>query len=448
MGSRFHQPVTTDHQHLAGGTHLGMRRDIDNNPYSSSFDEDTDEEIFDKPLHPYDAFPGDPPVQLQLRPALVAEEAGPRVYYASPLGGNSNRNNFSAASSLHVGTREASHQTSSSLNRLTDIQTRGRGAAVMVGGAGGERRAADDDSNKDPGKSCLDEEVHRDEDVCSSPERETQDPATPPFITVDMGGGGGGGGEKKPHKLVEQQQQLLQPRDFVENTQFEYNTINKNKSTKIYNEHNQTETAQIAEEAFSKVKFWREIFSALTGMHGVYVLANFAFDNPAGGICSLFCFLCSAFAQVDRRAPSYFLTALLSFCFGVVVTVSLGTPVRGFEAFSTNLLLRRICITQACLLLLATPVAIFLALRIIELHSFLREPGVLIPIDCTEETTEHECKDEQDEEASEEGSEQHLDNDQHFSKGIINACESQEDEEHTNTERCPSVCEGNEATTT
>ncbi|OEH77250.1 hypothetical protein cyc_01333 [Cyclospora cayetanensis] len=144
------------------------------------------------------------------------------------------------------------------------------------------------------------------------------------------------------------------------------------------------EASQIAEDAFARVKCWREIFSALTGMHGVYVLANFAFENPAGGLCSLFCFFCSAFAQFDRRAPSYFLTALLSFCFGIVVAVSRSTAVRGFEAFAQNAILRRICVTQVSLLFLAAAVASMLGLRIMQLHRFLREPGVLIPLQCRE----------------------------------------------------------------
>ncbi|KAL8447871.1 hypothetical protein Emed_004166 [Eimeria media] len=143
---------------------------------------------------------------------------------------------------------------------------------------------------------------------------------------------------------------------------------------------NKADAPELAEEAFARIKIWREIFSALTGMHGVYVLANFAFDNPSGGICSLFCFLCSAFAQLDRRAPSYFLTAMLSFCLGVVVAVSLFTPVRGFEVFLENDLLRRICVTQLCLLFVHTPVAVMVALRINKLHRFLREPGVLVPV--------------------------------------------------------------------
>lgn len=148
----------------------------------------------------------------------------------------------------------------------------------------------------------------------------------------------------------------------------------------------QSHEFQLAEEAFAQIKFWREVFAAFTGMHGVYVLANFAFDNPAGGICSLFCFLCSTFAQLDRRAPSYFLTALLSFCLGVVVAVSLITPVRGFEIYFENKLLRRICVTQICLLLLGAPVAVVVALRIKKLHSFLREPGVLVPLELLEQS--------------------------------------------------------------
>ncbi|CDJ51286.1 hypothetical protein, conserved [Eimeria brunetti] len=414
MGTRFQPPVTTDHHHAAA--QLGLRRDLGNNPYSSSFDEETDEEIFDRPLSPYDAFAGDPP--LQLRPALV--EAGPRVY-ASPLGGSSSsRSNFNGVSPsppLYAITREASHLTNAnSNNKLPEIQTRGRG----------EGKGDDDD----PIKSCLEEIQHHDEGGmlgCSSQQREeTQDPTSPSFVAVDVMG------EKKLR-----QGEQLPPTASAEKAQLDYSGGgNKQKWSKAYNE-NPSDAAQIAEEAFSKVKFWREVFSGLTGMHGVYVLANFAFDNPAGGICSLFCFLCSAFAQVDRRAPSYFLTALLSFCFGIVVAVSLGTPVRGFEAFSTNPLLRRICITQACLLLLATPVAVLVALRIIELHSFLREPGVLIPLDCTEETTETEQKDAQDDASVK--SEQHADNDQPFHREAT-ACVSQE--EIANQGRRPSF-EGN-----
>ncbi|KAL8453843.1 hypothetical protein Emag_001651 [Eimeria magna] len=151
---------------------------------------------------------------------------------------------------------------------------------------------------------------------------------------------------------------------------------------------NRADAPELAEEAFARIKIWREVFSALTGMHGVYVLANFAFDNPSGGICSLFCFLCSAFAQLDRRAPSYFLTAMLSFCLGVVVAVSLFTPVRGFEVFLENDLLRRICVTQLCLLFVHAPVAVIVGLRINKLHRFLREPGVLVPVQQLEPPTE------------------------------------------------------------
>lgn len=153
----------------------------------------------------------------------------------------------------------------------------------------------------------------------------------------------------------------------------------KSESWQTNNEHH-VEAGEIAEAAFARIKFWREIFSALTGMHGVYVFANFAFNNPAGGICSLFYFFCSVFAQLDRRPPSYLLTALLSFCFAIVVAVSLGTPVRGFGAFADNPLLRKICVTQVCLLFLATPVAIVVGLRITKLHSLLRQPGVLVPL--------------------------------------------------------------------
>ncbi|KAL8270764.1 hypothetical protein Esti_005319 [Eimeria stiedai] len=155
---------------------------------------------------------------------------------------------------------------------------------------------------------------------------------------------------------------------------------NSNHSWGKLSTNNRADAPQLAEEAFARIKIWREVFSALTGMHGVYVLANFAFDNPSGGICSLFCFLCSAFAQLDRRAPSYFLTAMLSFCLGMVVAVSLSTPVRGFEVFLENDLLRRICVTQLGLLFVHTLVAVIIALRINKLHRFLREPGVLVPV--------------------------------------------------------------------
>ncbi|CDI84010.1 hypothetical protein, conserved [Eimeria acervulina] len=415
MGSRFQQPPVTTGHHTTHN-HLGLRQDVAHH-YSSSFDEDTDEEIFDGPLHQYeDAFPGDP--ALQMRPAL-AEAGGPRVYYASQnIGGSSSRNNFIGASSINAAGREASHLTASNSNRLAEGQSRSRGPPQF-----GERRG-DADENQD--KCCLGE-VHHDGEVSASQQREeTQDSRGPSFVAVDVGG-------KKPRKLEGL------PTVCAENTFLKSARRNNNKWSKLYNE-NPNEAAQIAEEAFSKVKFWREVFSALTGMHGVYVLANFAFDNPAGGICSLFCFLCSAFAQVDRRAPSYFLTALLSFCFGIVVAVSVGTPVRGFEAFSNNLLLRRICITQACLLLLATPVAILVALRIIELHSFLREPGVLIPLDCTEETAEENTQKNTQETSSE--TSEHTNYDPNTRKEPT-ASGSQDD---ANSQRSPSF-EGNDATT-
>ncbi|CDJ39558.1 hypothetical protein, conserved [Eimeria tenella] len=147
--------------------------------------------------------------------------------------------------------------------------------------------------------------------------------------------------------------------------------------------------SEVAEEEFSKVKFWREVFAALTGMHGVYVLSHFAFDNCAGGVCSLFLFLCFGFAQVDRRFGSYILTALFSFSFAIVLSTSLATPLRGFEALSSNLLLRRVCVTQLLLLLLAAPVSVAVALKIRNFHNFLREPGVLLPLPSSETCKTH-----------------------------------------------------------
>ncbi|CDI83157.1 hypothetical protein, conserved [Eimeria praecox] len=426
MGTRCQPPVTTEphanhHQHLGlslGGGDIG-------HPYSSSFDEDTDEEIFDRPLQQYDAFVCDPPT-LQSRPALA--EAGPRVYYASPLGESNHRGNLNGVSSLHGATREGSHLTASNSNRHSEVPTTHHAKGLL--GLHSERRGGDDDKVK----YSLEETNRGGGDVSvSQQQRETQDSTAAggsPFVAVDMRGA-----EKKRLNFGH-----FANSECAEDTRFDDRGRGKQKWSKMYNE-NRNEAEQIAEEAFSKVKFWREVFSALTGMHGVYVLANFAFDNPAGGICSLFCFLCSAFAQVDRRAPSYFLTALLSFCFGIVVAVSLGTPVRGFEAFSTNLLLRRISITQACLLLLATPVAILVALRIIELHSFLREPGVLIPLDYPEETTEREQTKTQD--ASSNASEQHTNNDPN-NRRQVTACGSQE--EDAASKRRPSF-ESNQANT-
>ncbi|CDJ59088.1 hypothetical protein, conserved [Eimeria maxima] len=409
MGSRFHPPVTTDHH---GSPHAGLMQDI-GQPYSSSFDEDTDEEIFDRPMHQYDAFSGEPP--LQVRPA-VAAEAGPcRVnYYASPnLGEISTRINYNVASSpSNTAAREVAvpHMTpSSNTPRLAETPARVRGPSSPT--FFGERKGENDDH---PVKSRL-EEVRPNVDVYSSHGRETHDSTGPSFVAVDMGG------KKKPRRV---EHQIRSSDGAVNAVLGDYIGRNKQNWPKAYGE-NRPDAKHVAEEAFSKVKFWREVFSGLTGMHGVYVLANFAFDNPAGGICSLFCFLCSAFAQVDRRAPSYFLTALLSFCFGVVVAVSLGTPVRGFEIFSTNLLLRRICITQACLLLLATPVAILVALRIIELHSFLREPGVLVPVDCIEQITEDVPKNAQDSYSN--SSEQRTNNDLHTRRDVTE-CGSQDDE--------------------
>ncbi|KAL8425675.1 hypothetical protein Efla_003995 [Eimeria flavescens] len=107
----------------------------------------------------------------------------------------------------------------------------------------------------------------------------------------------------------------------------------------------QPDAPQLAEEAFARIKIWREL---------------------------------------DRRAPSYFLTALLSFCLGIVVTVSIFSPIRGFEVVTENKLLRRICVTELLLLFVQTPVAIMVALRVMKLHSLLREPGVLVPLQALE----------------------------------------------------------------
>ncbi|KAL8438586.1 hypothetical protein ACSSS7_000120 [Eimeria intestinalis] len=202
-------------------------------------------------------------------------------------------------------------------------------------------------------------------------QRESRGPFSPISIEVEKG-------------MSEQQSELRKNADIFRNP----SRLQEGHSWGKLSSENRSDAPQLAEEAFARIKIWREVFSALTGMHGVYVLANFAFDNPSGGICSLFCFLCCAFAQLDRRAPSYFLTSMLSFCLFIVVMVSLFTPVRGFEVFLENDLLRRICITQLCVLSVHTPVAIIVALRINNLHHFLREPGVLVPVQHLEATKE------------------------------------------------------------
>lgn len=264
-----------------------------------------------------------------------------------------------------VGTHEASPMTTMQANTHIDMDGYGAG------------RPSERQTSLVHGSSWLGGQRG---DCRPSDHGETHGPFSP-YVAIDLG--------REVHE------QAVEPQKDKENaadpSNFQYRLTSQ--PCQKSNNADQTDIPQIAEDAFAKIKFWREVYSGFTGMQGVYILANFAFDNPAGGICSLFCFLCSTFAQLDRRAPSYFLTALLSCCFGIVVAVSLSTPVRGFELSSENALLRRICVTQVCLLLLATPVAIIVALRIMKLHNFLREPGVLVPLQCAEKVatdTQHD----------------------------------------------------------